>query len=181
MIFVTLFSENVSVMTATLTLRSALLSDWEAIKNIYIEGINTKLATFETSCSVPDIGADWFNGKIDQSIFVAIEQDEVIGWSALSPVSDRCVYGGVAEVSVYVTGIATGKGIGKMLLDQLIAFAENHNIWTLQAGIFTENMASIKLHEKGGFRMVGTREKLGQLDGVWKDVVLMERRSDTIL
>lgn len=168
-------------MTATLTLRSGQLGDWEAIKSIYIEGINTKLATFETSCSISDSGADWFKHKIDRSVFVASEENEIVGWSALSPVSDRCVYGGVAEVSVYVKGTVTGKGIGKMLLDKLIDFAENHNIWTLQAGIFADNIASLKLHEKGGFRRVGTREKLGQLDGEWKDVVLMERRSETIL
>lgn len=168
-------------MTAQLTLRPARPNDWEAIKRIYIEGIETKLATFETSCSVPDTDTDWFNGKIDQSIYVAIENDQVIGWSALSPVSDRCVYGGVGEVSVYVTSGATGKGIGKMLLDKLIDFAEQNNIWTLQAGIFSDNRASIKLHEKGGFRLVGIREKLGKLDGDWKDVALMERRSETIV
>ncbi len=168
-------------MTTTVTLRSAQPKDWEAIKSIYIEGIDTKLATFETSCSVSDTGVDWFRGKIDQSVFVAIEHDEIKGWSALSPVSDRCVYGGVAEVSVYVTRSAARMGIGKMLLDQLIDFGEQHNIWTLQAGIFSENIASIQLHEKCGFRVVGTREKLGQLDGEWKDVVLMERRSETIL
>ena len=173
--------ENLCIMTTTLTLRLGQSNDWEAIRRIYIEGINTKLATFETSCSVPVVGKDWFNSKIGQSVFVATEKDQVIGWSALSPVSDRCVYGGVAEVSVYVTASATGKGIGKMLLDKLIGFAEHHNIWTLQAGIFADNIASIKLHEKGGFRLVGTREKLGKLDGAWKDVVLMERRSKTIL
>lgn len=168
-------------MTAQLTLRSARPNDWEAIKRIYIEGIETKLATFETTCSVPDTSTDWFNGKIDQSIYVAIENDQVIGWSALSPVSDRCVYGGVGEVSVYVTSSASGKGIGKKLLDKLIDFAEQNNFWTLQAGIFSDNSASIKLHEKGGFRLVGIREKLGKLDGDWKDVVLMERRSETIV
>ena len=173
--------ENQAIMTATLTLRSAESTDWEAIKRIYIEGINTKLATFESSCSVPDTGNDWFNGKIEQSIFVATDNEEVIGWSALSPVSDRCAYGGVGEVSVYVSASSAGKGIGKMLLDQLVEFAEQNNIWTLQAGIFADNLASIRLHEKGGFRMVGTREKLGKLDGEWKDVVLMERRSETIL
>lgn len=169
------------MMTTTLTLRSAQPNDWEAIKRIYIEGINTKLATFETSCSVPDMGTDWFSGKIEQSVFVATENDEVIGWSALSPVSDRCAYGGVGEVSVYVSTTSSGKGIGKKLLDELVNFAEQNNIWTLQAGIFADNLASIRLHEKGGFRMVGTREKLGKLDGAWKDVVLMERRSETIL
>lgn len=167
--------------TTSITLKSAQPDHWEAIKRIYIEGINTGLATFETSCSVPDNGTDWFREKIDQSVFVAMDDKEVIGWSALSPVSDRCAYGGVGEVSVYVSTTSAGKGIGKMLLDRLVDFAEQNNIWTLQAGIFSDNPASIRLHEKGGFRLVGNREKLGKLDGVWKDVVLMERRSETIL
>ncbi len=178
---VTLLMENDVMMTTTLTIRLAQSDDWERIKQIYLEGIATKLATFESVCSVPDAGATWFNGKIESSVFIAVENDQVMGWSALSPVSDRCVYGGVAEVSVYVATSAAGRGIGKMLLDQLIDFAEENNIWTLQAGIFSDNRASIRLHEKGNFRLVGTREKLGKLDGEWKDVVLMERRSRTIL
>ena len=167
-------------MTAFLTLRSASIDDWSAIRRIYLEGIATKLATFETACSVPENGEAWFTGKLDQSIFVVTQDGEVLGWSALSPVSDRCVYGGVAEVSVYVSTNATGQGIGRKLLDRLIDFAESHRIWTLQAGIFKDNEASIRLHEKCGFRTVGVREKLGQLEGEWKDVVLMERRSSTI-
>lgn len=160
------------------TLRLGRIGDWEQIRAIYLEGIATKLATFETSCDVPN-GEKWFAGKVQGSVTVA-EADEILGWSALSPVSDRCAYGGVAEVSVYVAQVAAGKGVGTALLNRLIDFAEENRIWTLQAGIFLENLPSIRLHEKCGFRKVGVREKLGQLDDEWKDVVLMERRSSTI-
>ncbi|MGD8778704.1 MAG: GNAT family N-acetyltransferase [Ignavibacteria bacterium] len=159
----------------------ASINDWNQIKQIYIEGIETDNATFETAESIPKSGEMWFGKKIDNSIFFAEENNEILGWSALSPVSDRCAYRGVAEVSVYVKSSAQGKGLGKLLLNKLIEFAEQNNIWTLQAGIFKENETSIKLHEKCGFRIVGIREKLGQLKGVWRDVVLMERRSTTIL
>jgi phosphinothricin acetyltransferase len=101
----------------------------------------------------------------------------VVGWAALSPVSDRCVYGGVAEVSVYVASGARGKGIGLALLDALVRSSEAEGIWTLQAGLFPENVASVRIHERVGFRAVGVRERLGQLAGVWRDVLLMERRS----
>ena len=104
----------------------------------------------------------------------------MLGWTALSPVSSRCVYAGVAEVSVYVATNARGKGIGEMLLNELIKQSESNEIWTLQSGIFAENQNSIKLHEKCGFRIVGYREKIGKKDGVWKDNVLMERRSKNI-
>lgn len=167
-------------MEQKINLRQALPSDWSAIRDIYLEGIATELATFETACGVPDKGEAWFSGKIDQSIFVATSGDQVQGWSALSAVSDRCVYGGVGEVSVYVASQASGKGIGRQLLQALIDFAEQHNYWTLQAGIFEENKASIRLHEKCDFRIIGTREKLGKLNDEWKNVVLMERRSRTI-
>ena len=166
-------------MTVTKTLRPAQITDWPSIRRIYLEGIATGLATFETSCGVPEGGSDWFSGKIENSVFV-LGEDQVAGWSALSPVSDRCVYGGVAEVSVYVDPAAGGKGLGTVLLNRLIEFAEQNNYWTLQAGIFQENVPSVRLHEKCGFRTVGVREKLGQLNGEWKDVLLMERRSTTI-
>jgi len=101
----------------------------------------------------------------------------LLGWAALSPVSGRRVYAGVAEVSVYVTGAARGKGVGKALLNALVAQSEENGIWTLQAAIFPENRASIALHKTSGFREVGLREKIGQLGGAWRDVVLLERRS----
>ena len=106
--------------------------------------------------------------------------EQVLGWAALTSVSDRCVYGGVAEVSVYVTESVWGRGIGRALLQALVEASEQAGLWTLQAGIFPENEVSIALHEKCGFRIVGRRERLGQMNGVWRDVVLMERRSKTV-
>lgn len=152
---------------------------WHEIKRIYIEGIETKNATFETVDQIPDCET-WFDNKIPGSVFTAMDGNKVIGWSALLPVSKRKVYSGVAEVSVYVSKDTQGKGAGKLLLQKLIDFSESNNIWTLQAGIFPENKISISLHEKLGFRIVGVREKLGQVDGRWRDVVLMERRSRNI-
>ena len=157
------------------------LTDWDAIKTIYIEGIQTGNATFESVDELPT-GENWFACKVQGSVYKIIDIDQVIlGWSALSSVSDRCIYGGVAEISVYITNSARGKGLGKQLLQILIDFAENNGIWTLQAGIFPENKVSISLHKKLGFRTVGIREKLGKLENRWRDVLLMERRSDTIL
>jgi L-amino acid N-acyltransferase YncA len=160
-------------------IREGVFEDWPAIKKIYIEGIETENATFETVDTFKQ-EEEWFNAKIDGSIFVAEENETVTGWAALSAVSERCVYSGVAEVSVYVASDRQGKGIGSGLLKKLIEFSESNNIWTLQAGIFPENTASIKLHEKQGFRIVGIRKKLGKLKGKWRDAVLMERRSKTI-
>ena len=106
--------------------------------------------------------------------------DKVLGWAALSPVSSRCVYGGVAEVSVYVSKNSRGLGIGERLMSELIKASEMEGYWTLQSGIFPENLSSIRLHEKAGFRRIGYRERIGKRDGVWKDNVLMERRSKII-
>ncbi len=153
---------------------------WPAIKEIYIEGIATGNATFEQACSIGEY-REWIAKKIEGSVFIFKENNIILGWSALSSVSDRCVYEGVAEVSVYVAGHAKGRGIGIILLQQLIDFSEENNIWTLQAGIFPENKASIALHKKLGFREVGIREKLGKMEGQWRDVVLMERRSNKIV
>ncbi len=161
-------------------IRKATISDWEEIKKIYIEGIETEIATFET---VNEIGNydNWIKSKIAGSIFVKCFENEILGWAALSKVSDRCVYGGVAEISVYISSKAQGKGIGSDLMQKLIDFSENNNIWTLQAGIFPENGASIHLHKKFGFRELGIREKLGKLNGTWRDVAFLERRSKIIL
>jgi L-amino acid N-acyltransferase YncA len=148
--------------------------DWPIVRAIYVEGINTGNATFEKS---PPEWASWDAGHLRACRFVARSGGNVLGWAALSPVSSRCVYAGVAEVSVYVAGRARGQGIGTKLLASLVACSEREGIWTLQAGIFPENVPSVELHKRHGFRVVGTREKLGSMDGHWRDVVLMERRS----
>jgi len=111
---------------------------------------------------------------------VAVKEQQIIGWAALSPVSSRCVYGGVAEISVYIAKNARNLGVGTLLLEQLILESEKEGIWTLQSGVFPENTGSIKLHEKTGFRYIGKREKIGKLDGKWKDNLLFERRSKKI-
>lgn len=153
-------------------------SDWPQVQSIYKSGIDTNIATFETT--VPTFEA-WDKSHLSFCRLVAENsQMNVIGWAALSPVSGRCVYGGVAEVSVYLHPDAQGQGLGKLLLEKLIDESEQNGIWTLQAGIFAENKASVKLHTKMGFRQIGYREKIGKLHGVWKDTVLMERRSKVV-
>lgn len=152
-------------------------ADWEAVAAIYQEGLATGQATFETQ--VPS-WETWDSSHLTQTRLVARRDDEVVGWAALSPVSDRCAYQGVAEVSVYVSSAARGQGVGKALLNQLIEESEKAGIWTLQAGIFPENKASIGLHRSCGFRTVGVRERLGQLNGRWRDVAMLERRSPSV-
>jgi phosphinothricin acetyltransferase len=147
------------------------------VRAIYREGIATGDATFETD--VPD-WEKWNASHLSDCRFVARKDDQIIGWAALSPVSGRCVYAGVAEVSVYVVALAKGQGVGKALLRALIAESERQGIWTLQAGIFPENEASIALHKSCGFREVGRRERFGQMRGTWRNVVLMERRSSVV-
>lgn len=131
-------------------------------------------ATFEAE--VPG-WEHWDSSHLIEHRLVALRDGEVAGWAALSPISDRCVYGGVAEVSVYVTAGARGQGVGRALLEALVASSEAGGIWTLQAGIFPENEASVRLHERAGFRVVGRRERLGRLRGAWRDILLLERRS----
>ena len=149
-------------------------TDWEAVRAIYVEGIATGNATFETEA--PDYET-WNRNHLNFARLVARTDAGVVGWAALAPVSSRQVYSGVAEVSVYVAEAARGMGVGIALLRSLIEESERNGIWTLQAGIFTENSASIALHERCGFRRVGRRERIGALKGVWRDVILLERRS----
>jgi L-amino acid N-acyltransferase YncA len=151
--------------------------DWPAVREIYREGIATGHATFETD--VPD-WEKWDSGHRQDCRPIARIGEQVLGWAALSPVSGRCVYAGVAEVSVYVAAAARGRGVGKALLQALIEESELHRIWTLQAGIFPENAVSIALHKSRGFREVGVRRRIGKRDGVWRDVLLLERRSSTV-
>lgn len=148
--------------------------DAESVRRIYQEGIDTRLATFETSAPS---WTDWDSSHLEICRLVAIENDSVLGWAALSVVSDRCAYEGVAEVSVYVSSSARGKGVGSQLLSALIAASENEGIWTLHAGMFPENDVSLHLHTKHGFRILGRRERIGQLDGEWRDTLVLERRS----
>ena len=147
---------------------------WPEVLRIYVEGIATGNATFETEAPSWE---KWDSGHLRDCRLIAQQGSKVLGWAALSPVSSRCVYGGVAEVSVYVAEAARGKGLGKLLLAALIESSENSGLWTLQAGIFPENTASIALHKSLGFREVGRRERIGKMGDTWRDVVLLERRS----
>ncbi|GAC1333308.1 MAG: GNAT family N-acetyltransferase [Candidatus Dormibacteria bacterium] len=148
--------------------------DWDAVARIYAEGIATGDATFESA--VPDWQA-WDAGHLRAPRLVARVDGRVVGWAALSPVSDRCAYSGVVEDSVYVGHGNRGRGVGKQLLRRLVALAEEGGAWTVQTGIFPENAASLRLHQSCGFRVVGVRERIGRLDGRWRDVVFLERRS----
>lgn len=150
---------------------------WAAVREIYAEGIATGNATFETD--LPD-WSQWDAAHARHCRLIACDGEAIAGWAALSPVSRREVYAGVAEVSVYVAERARAKGIGRALLESLIEQSEKHGIWTLQAGIFPENIASVALHKSCGFREVGVRRRLGQLAGVWRDVLLLERRSSHV-
>jgi len=148
--------------------------DWEAVRKIYLQGIATHNATFETSTPT---WPEWDERHLSVCRLVARSAAKVLGWAALSRVSSRLVYQGVAEVSIYVAEEARGQGTGSKLLRTLVEASEQKGIWTLQAGIFPENVASIRLHQRSGFRIVGIRERLGCMEGTWRDVVLMERRS----
>lgn len=148
--------------------------DWDAVRAIYLEGIATGNSTFEQTA--PDWHT-WDQGHLESCRLVARVGNEVLGWTALSPVSRRQVYAGVAEFSIYVAERARGRGIGAALLKALIEVSEREGIWTLQSGIFPENTASLELCRRFGFRVVGTRERVGNMNGRWRDVVLLERRS----
>lgn len=152
-------------------------SDWPAVAHIYKEGIATGFATFETT--VPSF-ENWDKNHLSSCRILAVNDQEIIGWAALSPVSGRCVYGGVAEVSVYVSLASRGLGVGKLLILELIDQSEKAGFWTLQSGIFPENKASIRLHEQVGFRRIGKRERVGKLNGIWKDNVIFEKRSKIV-
>jgi L-amino acid N-acyltransferase YncA len=159
------------------TVRKLLAEDWKAVRAIYQQGIDTRLATFETEVPTWE---DWDRNHLETCRLVAVESKEVMGWAALGPVSKRSAYAGVASVSVYVADSAKGKGIGKSLLKALVEASDAEGIWTLEAAIFPENQISIALHKACGFREVGKRERIGQLDGIWRDTLLLERRSKII-
>lgn len=151
--------------------------DWGQVRSIYLEGIATGHTTFETGAPSWE---KWDAGHLQVARLVARKGDRVLGWAALSAVSSRDVYRGVAELSVSVGEECRGQGIGRALLEVLIEESERNGIWTLQAAIFPENTASVKLHLRCGFREVGRRERIAKLNGVWRDTLLFERRSKTV-
>jgi len=150
---------------------------WAEVARIFREGMTTGDATFETEVPSWD---SWDADHLPGHRLVALEGAAVLGWAALSPCSSRFVYRGVAEVSIYIAEGARGRGVGRALLHELIAGAEAAGIWTIEAGIFPENEVSVALHRGAGFRVVGVRERLGEMDGRWRDVLLLERRSPSI-
>jgi L-amino acid N-acyltransferase YncA len=150
---------------------------WSAVKTIYEDGLATGNASFQTSAPSWE---EWNAAHLKHSRLVALDGDTILGWAALTPVSGRCVYAGVAEVSVYINANSRGKGVGKTLLQALITESEKNGLWTLQAGIFPENTASVKLHENAGFRTIGIREKIGKMGDRWRDTVQLERRSTKV-
>jgi L-amino acid N-acyltransferase YncA len=150
-------------------------SDWEQVRAIYVEGLRSGHSTFETEAPSWE---RWDEAHLAFARLVMREGETVLGWAALSPVSKRRVYRGVAELTVYVAEAARGQGIGRALLEALIEESEANGIWTLQASIFPENTASVELHRRCGFREVGRRERIAMLHGVWRDTLLFERRSE---
>jgi len=151
--------------------------DWEQVRSIYLEGIATGHTTFENDAPSWE---KWDAGHLEIARLVARQGDRVLGWAALSPVSKREAYRGVAELTISVGEESRGRGIGRALLEALIETSERNEIWTLQAAIFPENTASVKLHLRCGFREVGRRERIGKLNGAWRDTLLFERRSKIV-
>jgi L-amino acid N-acyltransferase YncA len=158
---------------AALSVEQMRAEHWPAVERIYAEGLATGNASFETETPSWE---EFQAGHLPGFLLAALDADAVVGWAVLSPVSDRCAYQGVAEDSVYVAEAARGCGVGRTLLTELIRRAESAGIWTVQAGIFPKNTPSIALHHACGFRTVGLRERLGRREGIWRDVLLLERR-----
>jgi phosphinothricin acetyltransferase len=161
-----------------MTIRDLRPGDWPDVARIWADGIATGNATFETA--VPSWDA-FDAARLPQHRFVAEREGRVVGWVAVSPVSARAVYAGVVEHSVYVDPAERGRGVGRLLLERLIASTEAAGIWTIQSGVFPENVASLRLHERVGFTVVGRRERLARLHGVWRDVLFLERRSPVVV
>ncbi|SET01114.1 phosphinothricin acetyltransferase [Oceanobacillus limi] len=162
---------------STIIIEEMEAEDWDEVRDIYIEGIQTGNATFDTEAPTWD---EWHRGHLNDCRLVVRENGTVIGWAALSPISKKTAYQGAAEVSIYLSQKSVGKGLGSLLLREIINESEQKGFWTLQAGIFPENKTSIHLHEKYGFEKVGVRKRIGKLNGVWRDVVLLERRSTNV-
>lgn len=157
-----------------LEIRALTRDDWPAVEQIYGEGIATRLATFETSAPSWE---EFDESRLPAHRLVALDEDRIVGWAAVSPTSRRECYAGVVEHSVYVTADARGRGVGRALMEALVASTDAGGIWTIQTSIFPENTTSIALHEQLGFRVVGRRERIAQLDGAWRDTLLLERRA----
>jgi L-amino acid N-acyltransferase YncA len=155
-------------------IRSMTAADWPAVEAIYSEGIATGDATFETA---PPSWEEFDAGRLAEQRIVAVDDGAIVGWAALSPTSSRACYAGVVEHSVYVAERARGRGVGRALMEALVLRADEGGLWTIQTSIFPENTASVALHERVGFRVVGRRERIAKLDGVWRDTLLLERRS----
>lgn len=158
-------------------IRPLAQTDWREVEEIYAQGIATRLATFETETPSWE---EFDSGRLAEHRFVAAEDGRVVGWAALSATSSRPCYSGVVEHSLYVAEDRRGEGIGQALLNALIASADGAGIWTIQTSIFPENAASVRLHERTGFRVVGRRERIAKLGGRWRDTVLLERRSPRV-
>jgi phosphinothricin acetyltransferase len=164
-------------MSEEIIIEAMRAQDWIRVREIYLQGIATGNATFETSA--PSFAA-WDKAHFSFARLVARSGETIAGWAALSPVSERCCYAGVGDLSVYVAAESREAGIGRQLLKALIDESERNGIWTLQAGVFPENVASLAVHRDCGFREVGRRERIGKMHGVWRDTVLLERRSTRI-
>lgn len=159
-------------------LREMLPNDEKRVLEIFKQGINGGIATFETEVPTTEAwNMEYFN---DCRWVLENESNEIVGWCALKPVSKRECFKGVAEVNIYFDNMYQGKGLGSVLLKKMILDSESHGFWTLQANIFPENETSIRFHQKNGFRTVGVRKKIGKLNGQWKDLILMEKRSEII-
>jgi len=170
------FTGAVAMNPPSIEIRSMRREDWPSVRAIYEQGIVTGDATFQLEAPTWE---EWDAGHLRQCRLVA-DDGGVSGWAALSGFSSRAVYAGVAEVSIYVAAAARGRGVGRRLLEALVLESERHGFWTLQAGNFPENRSSVALHQRCGFRVVGVREKLGQMNGRWRDVLFLERRSTTV-
>ncbi len=165
------------------SIRDMKQADWPAVFQIYVEGIETGIATFESS--PPGFWEEWIKGRVSNSTLVSETNQTVTGWAALSPVTSRCVYAGVAEVSIYVAKSQRGKGVGGALMASLVARSEELGFWTLQSQIFADNQATLHLHLNHGFRQVGVRERIGKMTygpyaGQWRDNLFLERRSESV-
>ena len=158
-------------------IRALTRDDWPQVQEIYRAGIATRNATFDTE---PPSWEEFDAARLAEHRLVAVEDGEVVGWVAASPTSSRECYAGVVEHSIYVAEAARGRGIGRELLDAFVASTEAAGVWTIESGVFPENEATLRLHERAGFRVVGRRERIGQLDGVWRDTLLLERRRKTV-